>query len=226
MAATAPIGSQAPVRIVLVDGHRIFRAGIRKLLEAYPGLAIIADVDSGDAAIKACSDHGPDVMVSEVRLPDISGIDMLRKVREQSPRPQVLFLTVMDDIEVLVAAAEAGCAGYVLKDISPDNLANGILAVHRGSSMIHPTLARRLLGWLEARASGTGAPDSHGGLDEIEKQILSNVASGLSDREIAMALHLSEAAVKKRLRKVYVKLGARNRAQAALVAIERDLIPH
>lgn len=226
MAATAVSGSQAPLRIVLVDGHRIFRAGIRKLLEAYPGISIVADVDSGEAAIKACTDHAPDVLVSEVRLPDISGIDMLRKLRQQTPRPQVLFLTVMDDVEVLVAAAEAGCAGYVLKDISPDNLAGGILAVYRGSSMIHPALARRLLAWLETRASRSGPPNSQSGLDEVEKQILSHVASGLSDREIAIALHLSEAAVKKRLRKLYVRLGARNRAQAALVAIERDLIPH
>ncbi|HKV71446.1 MAG TPA: response regulator transcription factor [Gemmatimonadales bacterium] len=212
-----------PIRVLLVDSHRLFRAGIRKLLADYPGLTVVDDVGTGEEAIKTFSTLQPDVVVTEVRLSDTTGVEMLRRLRALSNAAQVLFLTTVDSPEVLLSAAEAGGAGYVLKDISPENLVNAIRAVHEGRTMIHPVMARRLLERLEANAKG-GNQSGTQGLKDVETSILSSVALGLSDREIAVKLHLSEAAVKKRLRRIYGKLGARNRAQAALLAVQNHLI--
>ncbi len=212
-----------PIRVLLVDSHRLFRAGLRKLLADQPSLVVVDDVGTGEEAIKTFSTLQPDVVVTEVRLSDTTGVEMLRRLRAMSKTAQVLFLTTVDNSEVLLSVAEAGGAGYVLKDISPENLVNAIRAVNEGRTMIHPVMARRLLERLEANAKG-GNQSGGQGLKDLETTILSSVALGLSDREIAAKLHLSEAAVKKRLRRIYSKLGARNRAQAALLAVQNHLI--
>jgi len=213
-----------PIRILLIDGHRLFRAGICDLLARHRDLTVVADVGSGEEAIRLFPEHQPDVAVMEVRLPDMNGIDVLRSLRKTAKQAQVLFLTTADDPDMLLAAAEAGAAGYVLKDISPENLVNAIRAVHEGRTMIHPGLARRMLERLEAKAKNPAQSRPHN-LKETDVAILGSVASGLSDREIAASLHLSEATVKKHLRKIYSKLGVRNRAQAALRAVQLRLIP-
>jgi two-component system response regulator DevR len=213
----------APLRVLLVDGHRLFRAGLRKLLADYPDLAIVDDVGTAGEALERLARDDLQVIVTEVQLPDISGIEFLRRIRAAANHVHVLFLTTVDDAETLLAAAEAGAAGYVLKDISPENLVNAIRAVHEGRTMIHPVLARKMLEQLEAKAKGGPQTRLHG-LTDTEISIIRNVALGLSDREIAARLHLSEATVKKHLRKIYSKLGARNRAQAALLAVQHRLL--
>ncbi|HLJ59685.1 MAG TPA: response regulator transcription factor [bacterium] len=215
--------ARAAVRILLVDGNRLFRAGIRTLLSQHSDLAVLDDVESGADALKVLQTQEPDVVLMEVNLPDMDGLEVLKQLRAASDRVQVLFLTTVDDAEALLSAAEAGAAGYVLKDISPENLANAIRAVHEGRTMINPVLARRMLARLAAKAKD-GAPPDKAKLGENEVLILSRVALGMSDREIATKLHLSEATVKKQLRRIYGKLGARNRAQAALLAVKLNLI--
>lgn len=221
--STDPQRADVPVRVLLVDNHRLFRAGIRKLLADQPNLVVVDDVGTGEEAIQAFSTLQPDVVVTEVRLPDTTGVEMLRRLRAISKTAQVLFLTTVDKSDVLLSVAEAGGAGYVLKDISPENLVKAIRAVNEGRTMIHPLMARRLLGSLEANAKG-GNHSGIQGLKDVETTILTSVSLGLSDREIAAKLHLSEAAVKKRLRRIYTKLGARNRVQATLLAIQNHLI--
>jgi DNA-binding NarL/FixJ family response regulator len=223
MMSTDPQRANAPVRVLLVDNHRLFRAGIRKLLADQPNLVVVDDVGTGEEAVQAFSILQPDVVVTEVRLPDTTGVEMLRRLRAISKTAQVLFLTTVDKSDVLLSIAEAGGAGYVLKDISPENLVKAIRAVNEGRTMIHPLMARRLLESLEANAKG-GNHSGIQGLKDVETTILTSVSLGLSDREIAAKLHLSEAAVKKRLRRIYTKLGARNRVQAALLAIQNHLI--
>jgi two-component system, NarL family, response regulator DevR len=215
--------ARAAVRILLVDGNRLFRAGIRTLLSQHSDLVVLDDVESGVDALKVLQTQEPDVVLMEVNLPDMNGLEVLKQLRAGSEKVQVLFLTTVDDAEALLSAAEAGAAGYVLKDISPENLANAIRAVHEGRTMINPMLARRMMARLAAKAKD-GAPPDKPKLGENEILILSRVALGMSDREIATKLHLSEATVKKQLRRIYGKLGARNRAQAALLAVKLNLI--
>jgi len=215
--------THARVRVLLADGNRLFRAGIRTLLAQHQDIAVLEDVGSGEDALKVLKAQEADVVVMEVNLPDMSGLEALRRLRAASENPQVLFLTTVDDAETLLAAAEAGAAGYILKDISPENLANAIRAVHEGRTMINPVLARRMMARLAAKARD-GAPPDKPTLGESEILILGRVALGMSDREIATKLHLSEATVKKHLRRIYGKLGARNRAQAALLAVKLNLI--
>jgi len=211
------------LRILLVDGHRLFRAGIRELLAGHADLIIAEEAGSGDEALKKLAQTEVDVVVMEIRLPDMNGIEVLRKLRAMSHQAHVLFLTTVNEPDTLLVAAEAGAAGYILKDISPENLMNAIRAVHSGRTMVHPVLARRMLQQMEMKAKGMARARVHG-LNETELSVLSNLVRGLSDREIAANLHLSEATVKKHLRQIYVKLGARNRAQAALLAVQNRLV--
>ncbi len=211
------------IRVLLVDGNRLFRAGIRAFMSEHQDIEVLADVGSGEDALKILDAHAPDVAVMEVNLPDTSGLELLGRLRTAANKCEVLFLTTVDNAEMMITAAERGAAGYVLKDISPENLANAIRAVHQGRTMLNPAVARQMLARLAAKARN-GTVSDKPELGEHEVLILSRVALGMSDREIATKLHVSEATVKKHLRRIYSKLGARNRAQAALLAVKLNLL--
>lgn len=221
-AQSMPDGGPA-IRVLLVDGNRLFRAGIRTFMSEHEDIEVLADVGSGEDALKVLDAHDLDVAVMEVNLPDTSGMDLLGRLRTATSKCEVLFLTTVDDAETMITAAERGAAGYVLKDISPENLANAIRAVHQGRTMLNPAVARQMLARLAAKAKNGTVPDKPE-LSEQEVLILGRVALGMSDREIATKLHVSEATVKKHLRRIYSKLGARNRAQAALLAVKLSLL--
>lgn len=193
------------------------------MLADHADLVVVDDVVAGQDALTRLGNNEIDVVVMEVRLPDMSGIEVLRRIRTATNHPVVLFLTTVNDPAMLLAAAKAGAAGYVLKDISPENLANAIRAVHNGRTMIHPELARGMFERLQVEAQDTPRTRIPG-LQDVDISILSGITLGLSDREIAAKLYLSEATVKKHLRNIYTRLGVRNRAQAALLAIRNRLI--
>lgn len=214
-----------PVRVMLVDDHGIVTAGLRALLQSEHDIAVIGEATTVKEAVKRATELKPDVILMDVKLSDGSGIEATRLIKESCPDTQVLILTVYDDQETVLKAVQAGAIGYVLKDIAPEHLTRAIRSVHSDRTMINPGIARRLVERLATteRESVLFNFRRGPGLTDREIDVLKGVASGLSDKEIASKLFLSEPTVKSHLRSVYQKLRIHNRAQAAAYAVKHGL---
>jgi len=213
------------IRVLLTDDQMLTRMGLRALLEDSRGIEIVGEAASGKEALTLARETTPDVVVMDVKMSDGDGIEATRTIREHCPKTQVLILTGYGDPGLLRRAATAGAAGFVLKDISPADLAVAITSVHEGKTTLGSGIARQLLDHLADRGTLT-EPARRGpfGLTEREIEVLTEVARGLSDKEIARKLYLSESTVKSHLRAIYRRLNLRNRAHAVTVAIERNLV--
>jgi DNA-binding NarL/FixJ family response regulator len=218
------------VRVLLVDNQMLFRQGIRAVLQSEPSIEIIGEAAAANDAIEKTAALHPDLVMMEIILPDGEGIAAIRTIRQRWPRTQVLVLTSCADQESFHKAAEAGAIGYILKDIDDSaNLVEAIRSTHTGRRTLSPTVLEHLIEHYFAGTSGDGdwsdvasAPQPR--LTQREIDVLAGVAQGLSDKQIAANLFLSESAVKTRLRAIYHKLGLRNRAQAAVFAVESHLL--
>lgn len=216
------------IRVLLVDNQILLRLGIRAALQSEPAVDIIGEAVTAADAIEKTGALRPDLVLMEIALSDGDAIEAIRTIRQCSPGTQVLVLTSYVDQESFRKAAAAGAIGYILKDIEPVNLANAIRAAYDGKTMLSPTIAGLLVNhYFLASTSGQERPGLPGDvgprLTQHEIDVLAGVAQGLSDRRIAANLFLSEATVKTRLRAIYHKLGLRNRAHAAVYAVEHGL---
>lgn len=215
---------------MLVDNQVLFRHGIKAAVGAEPSIDIVGEAETAAEAVERAAALQPDLVVLEVELPTGGAISAIRTIRERSPRTQVLVLTSCADEETFRRAAAAGAVGYVLKDIVPANLVNAVRAAYGGKTMLSPTIAGLLVHrYFEAALHGD-KPDERADEDPKsvltahELEVLAGVVQGLSDKRIAANLFVSEATVKTRLRSIYQKLGVRNRAHAAVYAVERGLV--
>lgn len=223
---TAASRSADAIRVFLIDPHALLRHGLRVLLGSQGDLEIVGEAGSAGSAVDEVAASKPDVVLMDIAAPPADGIGAIRAIKTRCPATQVLVLTAQTDQEIFREAAAAGAVGYVLKDISPANLSNAIRAVQSGATMINPVLARQMVEGLaqdEAAAAG-GAPRRPHRLTPRETNILVEVALGLSDKEIAVKLSLSESRVKNCLRALYGRLSLRNRAHAAAFAVRRGLV--
>jgi DNA-binding NarL/FixJ family response regulator len=219
------------IRVLLVDNQPLFRQGIKAALQSETAIEIIGETDSATDAIEKTVSLDPDLVTMEIVLPDGEGVEAIRTIRQRCPRTQVLVLTSSVDQECFRKAAAAGAVGYILKDIEPVNLANAIRAAYGGKTMLSPTIAGLLVSHYFI-TSGSAEPGRRAGLGvdlqpnltRHEIDVLAGVAQGLSDKRIAANLFISEATVKTRLRAIYHKLGLRNRAHAAVYAVENGLL--
>ncbi len=215
-----------PIRVLLADDHLLTRQGLRVLLGREPDIEVVAEAGSGAEAVELAVRYQPDVVLMDVVMEEGDGIEATRLIRQRCPKTQVLILTVYADQDLFQRAVAAGAVGYVLKDISPQNLVNAVRAVYAGKTMVNPGIVRKLVEELQRRAEEQGIVGirrAHG-LTEREVDVLLAVSQGLSDKEIAARLYLSESTVKTHLRSIYHKLGVRNRAQAAGWAVEKGLL--
>jgi DNA-binding NarL/FixJ family response regulator len=214
-----------PVRVMLVDDQQMVTAGLRAMLQPEPDIAIVGEARGVKEAVRKATELKPDVVLMDVQLADGSGIDGARQIRQSCPETQVLMLTVYEDQETVLKAVQAGAIGYVLKDIPAENLVRAIRSVHSDRTMINPGIARRLVERLATTEPEVlSASYRHGaGLTAREIEVLKAVAGGLSDKEVASKLFLSEPTVKSHLRSVYQKLKIHNRAQAAAYAVKKGL---
>jgi DNA-binding NarL/FixJ family response regulator len=214
-----------PVRVLLVDDHGIVTAGLRALLQAEHDIAVVGEAIGVKEAVRKTAELKPDVVLMDVKLADGSGIEATKLIKESCPDTQVLILTVYDDQETVLKAVQAGAIGYVLKDIPPEHLTRAIRSVHSDRTMINPVIARKLIERLATteREAVLFNFRRGPGLTEREVDVLKGVAAGLSDKEIALKLFLSEPTVKSHLRSVYQKLRIHNRAQAAAYAVKHGL---
>ena len=220
----APAGGL--IRIILVDDQELVRAGFRMVLDAQPDMQVVGEAADGNAAIDLARRLHADVMVMDARMPRLDGVEATRQIRLAGDLPRVLMLTTFDLDEYAFAALKAGASGFLLKDVPPEELLFAIRAVYSGDSVVAPSTTRRLIDQFAALLPGgeQTAPDELADLTDREREVLTLVAQGLSNAEIAHQLFVSEATVKTHVGRVLAKLGLRDRVQAVVYAYEHGLV--
>jgi DNA-binding NarL/FixJ family response regulator len=218
------------VRVLLVDDEPLLRLGFRLVLESQPDLTVVGEAADGAAAVKRTAELDPDVVLMDVRMPGVDGIDATREIVRDHPRSRVLILTTFDLDEYAFAGLRVGASGFLLKNVPPEDLLSAIRAVAAGDAVVAPSVTRRLLD-----AMADQLPDPGGRaeaesdlrlsrLTEREIEVLTELAGGLSNAEIATALGVSEATVKTHVGRLLNKLDLRDRVQAVVFAYEVGLV--
>ena len=207
------------IRIVLVDDHPLFREGVAYTLAAQADMCVVAQGENAGEAVRLAGMHAPDVLLLDLNIPGGGGIEAARAVAAAVPATRIIMLTASVDEDDLAAAMAAGARGYILKGVAARELVSIIRKVHAGEGYVAPSLAASLLAGLGGGQRPSAAPaDPLAALTERERQILDQVAAGLSNKEVAAQLHLSEKTVKHYMTIIMEKLGVRNRVEAALLA--------
>lgn len=215
-------GAGRRIRVLVVDDHPLFRRGLVRVLEEQPDITVVGEAEGGRRAVELACTLTPDVVLMDIKMPDMDGVEACARIRALCPA-QVIALTVSDQDEDLFGAIKAGARGYLLKNVAEAELLDGVRRVHSGEAVVSPALAARVLEELAARPAGPSR-EAEEALSPREEEILRLAASGLTNKEIAERLHLSAHTVKTHLRRVLDKLHAKNRAQAAALAVRRGLI--
>jgi DNA-binding NarL/FixJ family response regulator len=213
------------IRVLLVDDQDLVRAGFAMVLGSQPDLAVVGEAGDGTAAVQLARECPADVMVMDVRMPGLDGVEATRAICQAGERPRVLILTTFDVDEYAFAALRAGASGFLLKSAPPEELLYAIRSVHNGDSVVAPSTTRRLISHFLPHLPVSGEPPP--GLAELtarECQVLAEVGSGLSNAEIAALLHISEATVKTHVGHIMTKLSLRDRIQAVVYAYETGLV--
>ena len=205
-----------PIRLLLVDDHEVVRVGLRTVLHNNQGIIVVGEAETKSAAVRAVTRFRPDIVLMDVRLADGSGVDACRAVLASSPLTRIIFLTSFADDESVLAAVLAGAQGYVLKNIDSNLLIRSIRTVFNGQSILDPALTQRALNWMKAN------PVQAQSLAPQEERVLALVAEGLTNKEIAVAMHLSDKTVKNYLSNMFQKLQISRRAQAATFFVKRQ----
>jgi NarL family two-component system response regulator LiaR len=208
------------VRIVLADDHPVVRQGLRAFLETQPEVEILGEAADGEEAVRQVERLLPDIVLMDIVMPKVDGIEAIRRIRAISPSTQAIVLTSFADDEKIVAAVRAGAAGYLLKDARPQELINAIRAVARGEALLAPSVAARLMRELSRPSEDAAATI----LTTRELEVLRLIASGRSNKEIAADLVLSEKTVKTHVSNILAKLHLADRTQAALYAVRQHLV--
>ncbi len=211
------------LRVVVVDDQELVRSGFALILER-AGMTVVGQAGDGLASLEVVRTTKPDVVLMDLRMPRLDGIEATRRLVAAHPRVRVLALTTFDLDEYVYAAVRAGASGFLLKDVSPDGLVQAVRAVARGETMLAPALTRRLLERFVAAPLPGALPEVIGDLTEREVEVLRLIARGLSNSAIAGELFLGEATVKTYVSRLLSKLGLRDRVQLAVLAYESGLV--
>jgi DNA-binding NarL/FixJ family response regulator len=214
------------IRLLLVDDQRLMRDGLRILLELESDFEVIGEAEDGAQALESYQQFSPDVVLMDIRMPVMDGVEATRRLRESDPNSKVIILTTFDDNEYIFEGLRAGALGYLLKDVSGDELADAIRKVAAGGSMIEPSVARKVVAEFARLAPATpqAVEDLIEPLSEREIEILKLVSQGLTNKEIAARLYLAEGTVKNYVTSILQKIGVRDRTQAAIRARELGLL--
>lgn len=215
-------GTDGTVRVFLLDDHGLLRRGLRDLLATEDDIEVVGEASTVAEAKAIAARLEPDVALLDLRLPDGSGVDVCRHLREVAPDVAVVMLTSFDDEEEVVSAIMAGASGYLLKDVNADELLRSVRAVAAGHSILDPSVTARVLDRM--RRGPVGDPELER-LTDSERKVLALVAEGLTNRQIATRTHLSEKTVKNYVSDVLAKLNLTSRTQAAVFAVEHHLGP-
>lgn len=213
-----------PVRVVIVDDHRIVREGLRAMLNGVGEIEIVGEAEDLDGALKAIAGARPDVILLDVRLQRSSGLDACRTIIERHPDVKVVFLTVYEDEQYVFEALRVGASGYMLKKVVSEDIVRMLEAVQAGDVVIDPALGGQIAQRAAAQRRGTDWPGAHLGLTQREAEVLAHLVDGLDNRAIAQTLYISEDTVKSHVKSILRKLGAKDRGQAISIALRGGLI--
>jgi two-component system, NarL family, response regulator LiaR len=210
------------ITLLITDDHVLVRQGIRTFLELQPDLAVLGEADSGETAVRMAAELVPDVVLMDLVMPGMGGVEATRQVKQVSPRSQIIVLTSYHEDEYIFPALRAGALSYVLKDVGPDELADTVRKAARGESVLHPRVASRVVQELQGRKRDT--PNLFTDLSDRELDVLRLIADGRSNAEIADILIISEKTVKSHVSNILGKLHMMDRTQAAVFAWQQGLV--
>jgi len=219
-------GVTRPWRVLLVDDDALVRAGLRMILSAAPDLEVVGEVADGRAAVAAVQGHQPDVVLMDIRMPDVDGITATSLVRQLPDPPQVIVLTTFHVDEYVFGALRAGASGFLLKDTPPAEITNAVRLVAGGDAMLSPSVTRTLIAQFgDPHTAGrrSDAVSAIGRLTEREREVAMEVAKGHSNADIAGRFFMSEATVKSHVSRLFAKLDATNRVQVAITVHDAGL---
>ncbi len=211
-----------PISVIIVDDHTVVREGVRAFLDTQPDIHVVAEAASGLEAVRLCMEYAPDVVLMDLVMPGMNGVEATRRLKRVSPRTQVIVLTSYDDDDHIFPAIQAGAISYLLKDVGPGDLADAVRKAARGEAMLHPRVAARVIRELHNMPRETPAIFSE--LTERELDVLRLIAEGLSNAEIAQRLVISEKTVKSHVSNILNKLHLADRTQAAVLAWKEGLM--
>ena len=208
------------INVMLVDDQNLVRKGVRSLLELSEEIVVVAEAADGMEAVRTIPEINPDVVLLDMRMPQMSGLDVLLALSEAGTLPPTIILTTFDDDEMVLAGIKAGARGYLLKDVALEELVNAIRTVAQGGSMVKPVVTQRLLKGLENLKTDFYSLDRPDPLTERETEILRLMAGGYSNKEIANSLSVAEGTIKNHVSNILSKMGVRDRTRAVLKAFE------
>jgi DNA-binding NarL/FixJ family response regulator len=212
--------AEPPIRVFLADDHPVVRQGLRTFLESRDGIEVVGEAGDGEAAVAAVERLRPDVVLMDLVMPGLGGVAAIRRIRERVPETHVVVLTSFASDDQVIPAVQAGAAGYLLKDVEPAGLEAAIRLVHDGEALLDPQIAGRVM-------EHVARPSPNAGVSQLtprEREVLGLLARGLSNRELADTLVVSEKTVKTHVSNILMKLGVHDRTQAALLAVREGLV--
>jgi DNA-binding NarL/FixJ family response regulator len=209
-----------PIRVLVADDHALFRRGLTIVLEAEGDIEVVSEAADGEEAVTKVGELAPDVVLMDIRMPHLDGIEATRRIRQAFPMTRIIVLTVSDEEDDLLDAIKAGANGYLLKEVSIEEVADAVRAVMGGHSLLSPAMAAKLISEFGSPAAPLeqAAPGSPSRLTEHELEVLRRVAKGLTNEQIATELSISESGVRNHVANILGKLQFRSRVEAALVA--------
>ncbi|MCH7801936.1 MAG: response regulator transcription factor [Chloroflexi bacterium] len=216
---------QTPIKILIVDDHTMVRDGLVSMLGRQKDFAIVGEAGNGREAIEKARDLGPDVILMDLRMPEMTGVEAMRAINERDPDAKIIVLTTYDTDEYIFDAIEAGAKGYLLKDTSREELFSAVRAVNRGESQIEPGVAAKVLTRLAQLSRQSSDPNrSNDTLSDREIEVLQLIAGGSANKQIAAELTISESTVKTHVANIFQKLNVSHRTEAVTQALQRGII--
>ncbi len=212
MSDLAPV----PIRVLVVDDHPVVRTGVRGMLASHADFDVVGEASDGEEAVEQAGALAPDVVLMDLRMPGVDGVEATRRIRAAHPAVEILVLTTYDTDDDIVRAVEAGAVGYLLKDSPREELFRGVHAAARGESVLAATVASRLMGRMRTPPGQSLSPR--------ELEVLTLVADGRQNKDIGRTLYISETTVKSHLAHIFTKLGVDDRTAAVTVALERGIL--
>lgn len=211
------------IKVLIVDDHSLMRQGLKKIIEMEKDIEVIGLAEDGEIAIQKCIELKPDVVLLDINMPNMNGIQALRRIKDMGLSTKIIMLTIHDDREYLLETVNIGAEGYVLKDADSMSLIKAIRTVNQGNTYIHPTLADELVKRYNSKDDDCKALPSKGKLTRREYEVISLIAEGLNNKEIAERLFISEKTVKNHVSNIFKKIDVNDRTQAAIYAFKHNI---